>query len=115
MSTSHLTIEQMCRHKEIRKRLVEITNRLSEISLKIDIGRFKYSEKQERDRLVEEYLHLDKELENIELVGDIRANKIKAIIARMERHENLNKEDFPFVVEILKKELGMMPISEVHK
>lgn len=111
MSTFHLTLEQLGRHKEIRKRLIEITSRLSEISPKIDIGRFKYSEKQERDLLVEEYLLLDKELENIELVGDIKTNKLKAIIAQMERHGNLNKEDFPFVIEILKKELEAVPMS----
>lgn len=44
------------------KRLSHISERLSVLSPKIDSGRHSLAEVQERDRLVEEYLKLEKEI-----------------------------------------------------
>ncbi len=45
----------------MRQRYDELAERISLLQSKIDSGRFKYAEKQERDRLVEEFLKLEQE------------------------------------------------------
>ena len=82
--------------------LSEIGERLNLLQSKIDSGRFKYAEKQERDRLLDEYLKLEQDLVS---TLSTRASKIEAIIRQMVRHENLNKEDMPLVCEVLMREL----------
>jgi hypothetical protein len=47
------------------ERMRQISERLSDLSPKIDSGRFKYSEKQEKDRLVNEYLELEQQIEGV--------------------------------------------------
>lgn len=47
----------------LKDRLSKIAERLAYLSSKIDSGRFKYAEKQEQDRLVQEYLDLEKQIE----------------------------------------------------
>jgi hypothetical protein len=44
-----------------------------------------------------------------------KASKISALISQMERHQNLNKEDMPLVVEILKRELDFLNRLEGNK
>lgn len=48
---------------QIRERMRQISERLSVLSPKVDSGRFIYAEKEERDKLVNEYLELEKQLE----------------------------------------------------
>lgn len=104
--------------KNKKARLSEIASRLYELSPKIDSGRYKYSEKQEQCRLVDEYIRLDHELEELkgeESPNSKKASKISALISQMERHQNLNKEDMPLVVEILKRELDFLNRLEGNK
>lgn len=47
----------------LKARRSAISERLSVLSPKVDSGRFIYAEKEERDKLVNEYLELEKQLE----------------------------------------------------
>ena len=53
--------------------------------------------------------------ENEESPNSKKASKISALISQMERHQNLNKEDMPLVVEVLKRELDFLNRLEGNK
>ena len=46
----------------MNQRMIELADRISYLSPKIDSGRFKFAEKQELDRLIKEYLEIDEQL-----------------------------------------------------
>ncbi len=50
---------------KLKSRIQEISQRLDILSPKIDSGRFKYSEKQERDTLVSEYEIVEREINQL--------------------------------------------------
>lgn len=57
---------------------------------------------EDHDRVVAE---LKAEIERLTQTTKAKADKIQALVSQMSRHENLNKEDMPFVCEILNGEL----------
>lgn len=85
-----------------KNQLNKIAERLDYLENKVNSGRHTYAEKQERDVLLQKYLELDMFWSKSLLA---KADKIQALVSQMARHENLNKEDMPFVCEILNGEL----------